>query len=164
MPDADMSQPLQLDRYLPYRLSVLSNTVSGAIARLYETEFGLTISEWRILAVLGPAAAGNSPLSANEVAGQTRMDKVQVSRAVARLLDKGLLRRSVAADDRRRTELSLSRRGEKVYDRVAPRTVDWEQRLLANLRPQELEQFDRTLTKLQAIADEMADDADIVSD
>ena len=44
---------LELDRFLPYRLSVLSNRISQDIARLYVERFGLGITEWRVLAVLG---------------------------------------------------------------------------------------------------------------
>ncbi|MFN9926969.1 MAG: hypothetical protein ACK53I_08530, partial [Phenylobacterium sp.] len=43
---------LELDQYLPYRLSVASNAVSGLIARAYEDRFGLTIPQWRLLCVL----------------------------------------------------------------------------------------------------------------
>ena len=51
---------LHLEKFLPYRLSVLSNTVSSAIAAAYFMNFGLTIPEWRVMAVL----AGNPGLSA----------------------------------------------------------------------------------------------------
>ena len=34
---------LSLEEFLPYRLSVLSNTVSAAIAEAYSGHFGLTI-------------------------------------------------------------------------------------------------------------------------
>ncbi len=44
---------LELDEFVPYRLSVLSNRVSGAIARQYTERFGLTMAEWRVMAVLG---------------------------------------------------------------------------------------------------------------
>ena len=43
---------LQLDSYLPYRLSVASNAVSGLIARAYEDRFGLSIPQWRLVCVL----------------------------------------------------------------------------------------------------------------
>ena len=43
---------LRLDSYLPYRLSVASNAVSGLIARAYEDRFGLTIPQWRLVCVL----------------------------------------------------------------------------------------------------------------
>ena len=73
---------LELDRFLPYRLSVLSNRISQDIAAVYGEKFGLTVTEWRILAVLGRYP----DLSATEVAERTAMDKVAVSRAVTSLL------------------------------------------------------------------------------
>src|SRR3546814_12463572 len=78
---------LDLERFLPYRLSVLSNRVSQTIADFYVERFGLAVTEWRVIAVLGRFAG----LSANGVAVRTAMDKVAVSRAVARLLERGLL-------------------------------------------------------------------------
>ena len=67
---------------MPYRLSVLTNIVSMSIAEAYEREFGLTIPQWRVIAVL----ARYPDLSAIEVAERTAMDKVAVSRAVQGLL------------------------------------------------------------------------------
>ena len=72
---------LDLEHFLPYRLSVLSNRISSAIAREYSQRFALSVTEWRVMAVLGHAPN----LSAGEVARRTAMDKVAVSRAVARL-------------------------------------------------------------------------------
>src|SRR5689334_13638909 len=74
---------LHLTRFLPYRLSVLANTVSHTLAKLYEKRFGITIPEWRIIAVLG----GGETMSAGEIAQRTAMDKVQVSRAISRMLE-----------------------------------------------------------------------------
>src|SRR3546814_12999639 len=44
---------LDLERFLPYRLSVLSNRVSQTIADFYVERFGLAVTEWRVIAVLG---------------------------------------------------------------------------------------------------------------
>ena len=62
-----------LDAFLPYRLSVLSNRISQDIARLYADRFDLGITEWRVLAVLGRYPG----LSASELADRTAMDKVE---------------------------------------------------------------------------------------
>ena len=76
--------PLELERFLPYRLSILSNRVSQAIARDYQSRFDLSMTEWRVMAVL--ARFDGDGLSASEVAARTEMDKVAVSRALARLV------------------------------------------------------------------------------
>ena len=73
---------LYLDAFTPYRLSVLTNRISSAIARHYSERFDLSIPEWRVMAVLGETPG----LSARQVAERTAMDKVQVSRAVQSLL------------------------------------------------------------------------------
>src|SRR5215470_10422573 len=80
----------QLERFLPYRLSVLANLASRALARLYSARFGLSVAEWRVIAHLSRFA----PVSANDVATRAAMDKVQVSRAVARLTAKALVERA----------------------------------------------------------------------
>lgn len=135
---------LELERFLPYRLSVLSNRVSQTIAGLYEQRFGLAITEWRVMAVLGRF----SGLSAGEVAERTAMDKVAVSRAVAKLLERGLIQRDTHGDDRRRSVLALSEVGYSVYDEVAPMTLECERRLLSELSEDERAQLGRLIDKL----------------
>jgi DNA-binding MarR family transcriptional regulator len=145
---------IDLERFLPYRLSVLTNLVSGAIASVYEQRFGLTIPEWRVIAVL----ARFPGLSAAEVAANTRMDAVAVSRAVTRLLRDGRIRRSVAADDRRRSVLRLSAAGESVYREIAPVALRYEHSLLEGLEHAEIEGLDVVLGKLTARAQALSAD------
>ena len=82
MPDTPARPPLRLREFLPYRLSVLSNTISRRIAEIYDREFGLTIWQWRVMAVTGDTPG----ISATDIGQRTAMDKVAVSRAVGRLL------------------------------------------------------------------------------
>lgn len=135
---------LELESFLPYRLSVLSNTLSQAIARVYDKRFDLSVTEWRAMAVLGYRA----DISAREVAERTAMDKVAISRAVARLLKKGLIARSTARHDKRQSVLRLSAEGWKIYDQVVPLALDHEKRLLAHLDEQEREWLARILDTL----------------
>jgi DNA-binding MarR family transcriptional regulator len=137
---------LDLDQFLPYRLSVLSNRLSQAIARGYESRFGLSVTEWRVLAVLGLQPG----LSASEVAERTAMDKVAVSRAVNSLLGDGRLERQIHGDDRRRSILRLSPAGQDIYDAVVPIALNYERALLANLSAEERAQLGRLLDKLGA--------------
>ncbi|MDY0022658.1 MarR family winged helix-turn-helix transcriptional regulator [Arenimonas caeni] len=126
MPERDI---LDLQHFLPYRLSVLSNRISQDIARLYADRFGLGITEWRVLAVLGR----RDGLSAREVAERTAMDKVAVSRAVASLQAAGRIERQTHDDDRRRSVLRLSQAGRAIYEDVAPMALAYQRRLLEGL-------------------------------
>ena len=138
---------LDLEHFLPYRLSVLSNRVSSAIARVYSERFGLGVTEWRVMAVLGRYP----DLSANEVAQRTAMDKVAVSRAVARLVEAGRLDREVHDDDRRRSVLRLSEAGYRIYDEVAPLALRFEHRLLEGVDAAEREMLFRLLDRLDEL-------------
>src|SRR6185503_20763981 len=101
------AERLILERFLPYRLSILSNRVSRAIAARYAKAFHLTIPEWRIIAVLGRRPG----LTAKEVAEATEMDKVAVSRAVAKLVAAKRVSARADRDDARRQILSLTSLG-----------------------------------------------------
>jgi DNA-binding MarR family transcriptional regulator len=135
---------LELERFLPYRLSILANTVSQAIAALYGDRFQLTVTQWRVLAVLGRYPG----LSAVELAERTRMDKVAVSRAVNQLLAAGRLVRTICPQDRRRSVLKLSSAGRVVYEEVAPLALACEARLLSALSASERAALERILDKL----------------
>ena len=135
---------LDLEHFLPYRLSVLSNRTSNAIAREYSERFDMTIPEWRVMAVLGRFAG----LSANQVAQRTAMDKVAVSRAVAELIDSGRLDRQMDRLDRRRSVLNLSVEGRRVYAEIAPLALACEARLLSALSTKERDALEGILDKL----------------
>jgi DNA-binding MarR family transcriptional regulator len=135
---------LDLDRFVPYRLSVLTNRVSNAIARTYSERFGLSIPEWRVMAVLGQA----SGLSAGEVARRTEMDKVQVSRAVTRLVRSRRVQKQFDSADGRVTRLALTARGRAIYDEIVPHALELEEQFLAALAPGERAALDRLLAKL----------------
>jgi DNA-binding MarR family transcriptional regulator len=141
---AKSADRLHLDRFVPYRLSVLTNIVSMSIAHAYEREFGLSIPEWRVLAVL----ARYPNLSAIEVAERTAMDKVAVSRAVQGLLAARRLVRTYDKGDRRRSKLRLSALGRDVYTRVAPLALRYERMLLNTLSASDRRALDRLIGRL----------------
>ncbi len=150
-PEAEARGRLALERFLPYRISVLANTISRDVAAMYDARFGLSVPEWRVMAVLGRF----EPLSAGEVAARTAMDKVRVSRAVARLLRAGLIVRAMDARDRRRSRLRLAARGLRIYEAIVPLALRVETEL-ASLTSGERRRLDRLLAKLQARAEAIA--------
>jgi len=135
---------LILEDFLPYRLSILSHSVSNSIATAYDQRFGLTIPEWRVIVILGRFPG----LSAVDVAERTLMDKVAVSRAVTRLLKTGRIEREFADTDRRRSILNLSDKGRQVFDESAPLALEMESTLLEVLSQGEVEILDSIIDRL----------------
>ena len=146
MPNA--LQALELEKFLPYRLSVLAQLVSESLHDLYAAPFGLSVTQWRVMAALGRFA----PLTASEVGQQIVMDKVAVSRAVAGLMKRDLVERATDLSDRRRASLRLSAKGRAMHARIVPLALGYEAELCQALSPEERETLNGLCDRLFAHA------------
>lgn len=141
----DRSGRLQLDRFLPYQLSIASNAVSNRIAEVYRDRFDLKIPEWRIMAVLGDTGAATQ----RELTERTLMDKVAVNRACRTLEERGFIEREPNATDGRSHHLELTGQGRSIYDRIMPLALQMEQQLFASFSAVEREIFARLLLRVR---------------
>jgi DNA-binding MarR family transcriptional regulator len=146
---------LRLDAYLPYRLSVASNAVSGLIARAYQDRFGLSVPQWRLICVL----AEDGGLTQGQLVARTVMDKVTVSRSAQGLLKRHLVVRSDHHADGRSHVLALTPEGANLYAEISPLALAYEAALIAGLAPDEVALLKRLLTRLQLAAGHLAGDA-----
>jgi DNA-binding MarR family transcriptional regulator len=148
------TEGLALDDYLPFRLSVTSNAVSRLIARAYEDRFGLTIPQWRLMAVLA-----EQPLTQQAIVSRTAMDKVTVSRAAKGLFDRHLVARTAHAEDGRSHHLALTGEGVRLHAEIAPLALAYEAALLAGLAPADVALMKRLLLRLEAAAAKLSGEA-----
>jgi len=148
MPEKPRPAPLRLATFLPFRLSLLSNAVSQRIAELYDREFGLSIWQWRVMAV----TADTPGISATKIGQRTQMDKVAVSRAVAGLIEVGYLERHPSSDDARRSNLVLTPAGLGIYELIVPLALAEEARLVGALPDKEQAELARLMEKLAKAA------------
>ncbi|WP_207457380.1 MarR family transcriptional regulator [Azospirillum sp. SYSU D00513] len=137
---------LDLDGFLPYLINVLAGRVSRELAAVYEERFGISIAEWRVIAHL----ARNREVSVREIRRRVDMDKSKVSRAAARLEQAGIIEKKANASDRRLVRLSLTRKGRRMFENIAPLAVAYESELLSGLPAEDLAAFRRVLDRLLA--------------
>lgn len=142
---------MTLQQFLPYRLAVLADAVSRAMASVYQQRFDLTRDEWRLLAVLGDRGR----LQAAEAAQATTVDKMQASRALRRLQARGLVSRQTDPDDRRHVIVQLLPAGRSVLQQLNPVIQAREAYLLDALSEPERELLDRALDRLLQRAHEL---------
>ena len=141
-----------LARFLPYQLSLASNAVSGRIAMEYRQRWGLSIPEWRVMAVLGDAGA----LTQRDLTKRTLMDKVAVNRACKVLEERGLVARVANQLDGRSHLLALTGDGEAIHREVMPLARATERELIDGLAPEEEAQLRAMLARLRARAAQLA--------
>lgn len=136
----------RLEAFLPYRLNQLAERASRTLATVYSQRFDLSIPQWRVLATLH-AAPG---LTARDVAKRATLDKVTVSRALARLAERDLVDRRACSRDGRASELRLSPAGRRLFARIAPLALAWERELLVGLTDRERDLLGELIGKLDA--------------
>lgn len=136
---------LTLSEFIPYCLSVVSNEISNKIALSYQTQFGIDLHQWRVMAVLGE----ESDLSAQDVSARTAMDKVAVSRAVKKLIHSNMVSREFDVNDKRRSILSLTFDGQTIYQQIVPLAKTYEANLLQQLSDDEIAELVKLLNKLR---------------
>ena len=138
----------RLGEFLPYQLAVLADVTSEAFAQIYRERFKLTIPEWRVLATVAEAPR----VRAKDVGAARHLPKTAVSRAVASLGRRGLLKVDVNADDKRESLLSLSAKGRALHAEIVPYAVAFAEGLVAGLTREERQALRSALDKLGAIA------------
>lgn len=148
----DIKRDLILDQYLPYRMAVIAHMMSEGFAKRYSSEYDMTIVEWRVMANLGHL----EPQSAHQIGAHSHLDKVQVSRGVARLEKKGWIQREGDTVDRRRSLLTLTQEGRRVFNTLGKLALDFEDDVCASLTTEEYAALDRILRKLSKRAEALS--------
>lgn len=144
--DMAEAEEFRLEEFLPYELVVAANHTSRLFARHYSQEFGLSIAEWRVLAVVGRLG----DISAGGVVERSEMDKVKVSRAAAGLVAAGLLEQTPDPHDGRVRRLRLTARGAAVHEAIIPRARALEVLLAGGLSADEWDTLRALLRRLTA--------------
>jgi DNA-binding MarR family transcriptional regulator len=138
---------MDLKSFFPYRLAVLAEHVSRSMAEVYAERFGITRDEWRVLAALAALGDGRG-IRTSHVIADTTLEKMQVSRAVARLEERGALARERDPEDLRGQLLSLRPAGRKLLAQIVPLVQAREAYLLAALSAQERQALETAMDKV----------------
>lgn len=139
---------LTLDEYMPYRLAVASNAVSGLIATAYDSLYGLKIPEWRLIAILRE----DGPSTQQALVKRGGMDKVTVSRAAQGLAKRRLITRAPHEHDGRSHHLILTAEGERLFADVVPAAIEYEKLILGGFSSDEITQFKDFLRRAEDAA------------
>ncbi|MHC8945785.1 DNA-binding MarR family transcriptional regulator [Advenella incenata] len=135
---------IDLNAFLPYQFSQLADVVSHSVATVYESRLGISRDDWRVLVAVNQARH----MRATDIAQHTALDKMQVSRAIARLEKKGFLSRTADTDDKRQQILAVTPAGQAAYREVSPLMMARNDYLLQDLTPAEREVLQRYLDQV----------------
>lgn len=140
---------LKLEEFFPYKLTELQDAVSHNLSLVYK-EHNLSRQQWRIIAVLGDndKATQGQELSAKQLGELTNLDKMQTSRAIAKLKDAGRVAIDEDQNDKRSILVKLTEQGQALHEILVPKVLAHEKRLLSALTSRQYEQFRTMMEKL----------------
>ena len=147
-----LDAPRTVDDLLNYRLSRLLAASGAMTTRLCEGRYGITRREWRLIALL----AAHGAMSPSELAQRAHLERSRISRLVADLVSRELIRRRPLPEDGRRAEIELTAAGRRLHDELFPQSVRFNCEVVAVLSPEELSAFDSALAKLTENAERIA--------
>jgi len=142
---------VDLQNFFPYRLAVLAEAVSQAMARVYAQRYGLSRDEWRLLAALAELGSART----STLHEHCTLDKMPASRALATLEAKGLVARALAEGDRRAHVVQLEPAGKKLMAELLPMVLAREELLLEALSEPERELLGSAVGKVLAQAERL---------
>ena len=138
-------------RRFGYRFSMIGNALAQHMLRHVQREHGLNIAEYRVMTNL---VAFEAP-SIRDIAKHTQLDKAHVTRALAALIERGLVTQIVDTRDRRLRIVRLTPAGQAIMSAIEPFVVGRQKRLERCLAPNELRVLDKALSLLLAEAEGM---------
>lgn len=110
--------------------------------------FGLTLQQFNVLRILrgrnGKAACLES------VTNDMIQRMSNTSRLVDRLINKGLVRREVCSENRRKVDIFITKKGLNLLHKIEPVLVSKEEEITSFLSQQEMEQLLMLIAKLKS--------------
>lgn len=143
--DAD---EFDLERFLPYLLNQAAEATSRSFQEVYRTTYGMTRTQWRVLANLGRFGA----MTARDICRISHIEKTKVSRAIAALETAGMLARRPSEQDRRAEILTLTPMGEARFAELGRHAIAHDRQVRQRLGPEVAEQLAAVLRRLIADA------------
>ena len=122
-------QNFDLESFLPYLLNQAAEATSRSFQKVYSEKYGMTRTQWRVLANLGKFGA----MTASDICRRSHEEKTKVSRAIASLEVAGMLSRTLDQDDRRSETLSLTVKGNAAYQDLGQSARDYDNALNRHL-------------------------------
>ena len=150
-PRLDESGQVTISGLVSFRIHQVANLLARSAAMRYRREHGVSMMEWRAIALLG----ANAPLSLNELSRLANLDKSQTSRTISALAARRLVLRAADRNDARGVQLSLSAAGRRLYQQLISTARERNLRLLDALTVTERKVLDTLLDKLAVKAREL---------
>lgn len=118
-----------LEAFLPFLMNQAAEATSRAFQPAYRDGFGLSRTQWRVLAITGRHGERQHAVTSRDICNIAHEEKSRVSRAVSALQSTGLIEKTLGEADKRTELLSLTDAGRELYRRLGQSALRFDQEL-----------------------------------
>jgi len=149
---SERGSSLQFGNFLTFQLIRLANAAKSNVTRRYLADFGLSVPEWRLLAM----TTRFQPVRFSELVANSSMDKGQASRTLQGMIKRGYVATKAPTPGTRKAGdtaavpviLTVTAKGRALYKSVLPVAQRNQAKLLQKLTPEERKVLYVILSKL----------------
>jgi DNA-binding MarR family transcriptional regulator len=149
----DGREVLDLDRYVPYFFAAINNALSATASTVYRADFGIGVTDWRVLSTL----AQEPDIAASRIVALVALDKAAVSRSLSALAELGIAQAKPGKRDPRRKAWRLTAKGWRLHDAVLARALERERALIHGIDPEDMAACLRAMRRMRANVENLAD-------
>jgi DNA-binding MarR family transcriptional regulator len=144
--DGTIPPVIDHERYVPFLITVISNSLYRAASPVYQTRFGIGVTEWRVLSAL--AVEPNT--TANRVCHIAQLDKAAASRSLKVLEKGGYVGIEPHGTDARKRRVELTASGHELHDKMLRVALKRQDQILGGLSREETQSFISLLQRVRA--------------
>lgn len=144
------TQKLVFENFLPCRFKAINERTLKLLADTHQC-LGISAPEFDIMVVLSEY----DDVSSRDINKTTGIDKATITRALDRLIDKGLISRTKSKTDSRLIKLKLTAKGKRTFSQIEENALDWEREFVRGVKINELNSLRNILSKLDANLDRL---------
>lgn len=123
-----------------------SNAIKKGVDARLKQRFGVSISRFDVLAAL--YRAGDDGLTAGALSERLKVTEGNTTQVTAPLVESGMIRRSVSAQDGRVAIFQLTKKGRRLFAQMAAENRQWVAATFAALSPAQVTTLRRLLAAL----------------
>lgn len=141
---------LVFKNFLPCRFKAINERTLRLLADTHDS-LGISAPEFHIMVVLSE----HDDVSSRDINQTTAIDKATITRALDRLIKKGLISRTRSKKDSRLIRLKLTAKGQRIFSQIEENALAWEREFIRNIKLTELNSLYTILYKLDANLDRL---------
>jgi DNA-binding MarR family transcriptional regulator len=151
---------IDLNRYVPFFMTTIANTWSRGASKVYLIHFGIGVLDWAMISTL----AMEPLITMQRLCEFCAADKAAVSRSIAGLEQKEIVKSEVYGKDIRRRTLQLTKLGYQLHDKIIALALKREKLLLKGLQATDLAALTRALNRMHKNLEQLQawDDAAVI--